>query len=219
VPPAGSNKAATKTFLKIASDGVTTGSVEVFLNGQGAADSRAWARDLTKNTEDDLVKNMFRRQGVIGSGKLEKDDPKELLDSYHYKISLTGEKYLKVPGPGAFYIYPPFGLGAPIQSGLQGASEVEKEAHVTCGGIHLVEDYVIELPKDIKVLSIPDDMEASIDLVSYKATYKIEDNVLTVRRVLDDRTTGNTCSPQTMQEYKKIAEKVSDNLKSQVLYK
>ena len=219
VPPIGKNRQHVKSAMKIASDGSVTGSVEVFQNGLSAAESRVWARKITKDVEEDLVKDMFRRHGMIGSGKFEKDDPTGLTDSYHYKASLNAEKFLKLPGAGAFYIYPPLDIVSSIQASLRSAMEPEKEADVACMDGTEVEDYVIEIPKTLKVLSVPNNMKVANDFVSYTATYKLKGNVLTVKRTLDDRTKGNVCSPQIFAEYKKIAEKVMDNLKEQVLYK
>ncbi len=219
VPPIGSNRNQTKSTIKIASDGAASGSVEVFQSGQGAAASRAWSREITKNDEEDLVKNVLRSQGMIGSGKFEKDDPTRLADTYHYKASFNAEKYIKLPGAGAFYISPPLGIVASIQNLLQSEMEPEKKADVACGSGTLIEDYVIVLPRKVKVLSIPDNFKLSNDILSYTANYKLKGNVLTVRRKLDDRTKGNICSPQFFVAYKKIAEQVMDNLKEQVLYK
>jgi transglutaminase-like putative cysteine protease len=219
VSPIGSNRQNSKTTMKIALDGSVSGSIEVYQNGQGASQSRSWARKITKDVEDDMVKNMFRQQGMIGSGKFEKDDPTGLANTYHYKASFNAEKFIKLPGAGAFYIYPPIGIVPSIQDLLRSTLEPEKEADVTCFSGTALEDYVIELPKTVKVLSIPDNLKVANDFVSYTANYKLKGNVLTVKRTVDDRTKGNVCSPQFSAEYKKIAEKVMDNLKEQVLYK
>jgi transglutaminase-like putative cysteine protease len=218
-PAPGSNQERTKIAMKIAPDGGISGSVEVFQKGRGAAASRKWARNLTKDAEADLVKNIFRAQGLIGSGALEKDDPAGLNDTYHFKTTFSAEKYLKLPGAGAFYVHPPVGMSPPIYAILRSADEVEQEADVSCSNVTLTEEYVIELPKTMKVLSVPDNVKVANDFVSYAATYKLKGNVLTVKRTLDDRTKGNVCSPQFIAEYKKIADRAMDNLKEQVLYK
>lgn len=217
--PIGSNRQHAKSVIRIASDGSASGSVEVFQNGQGAAQSRAWARRMSKDVEADLVKNIFRRQGMIGSGSFEKDDPTGLADTYRYKASLNAEKFLKFPGAGAFHITPPLGIVTSLGDLLQSAMEPEAEADIACWGGTAVEDYVIVLPRTLKILAIPDNMKIANDFLSYSATYKLKGNVLTVKRTLDDRTKGNVCSPQIVAEYKKIAGKVLDNLKEQVLYK
>ncbi|WP_301101249.1 DUF3857 and transglutaminase domain-containing protein [Propionivibrio sp.] len=219
VAPINSNREHVKSAIKIAPDGSASGSIEVVEKGEGAVRSRAWARKISKDAEEDLVKNVFRGQGMIGYGKFEKDDPTGMVDSYHYKASLNAEKFLKLPGPGAFYISPPLGLSASIAGAVRTPAESEKEADVTCSGGSIIEEYVIELPKALRVLSIPNNAKLKNEFLSYAATYVLKGKVLTVKRTLDDHTKGNVCSPQYFAEYKKIADKVMDNLKEQVLYK
>jgi hypothetical protein len=102
---------------------------------------------------------------------------------------------------------------------LASAQEVEKAADVVCFGVTAIEDYVIELPKTVKILAIPDDMAVTNDLASYSSSYQVKNNVLTVKRKFEDHTKGNVCSPQIMAEFKQIADKARDNLEEPVLYK
>ena len=217
--PVGSNRQQTKSILKIAQNGSISGSVEVFQKGDSAVQTRAWARTVSKDWEADFLKNMFLQQGMIGSGKIDKDDPTALTDVYHYRAEMSVEKFVKLPGSGAFYIYPLLGSAGSIQNFLTYSMEPEKEADVTCTSGALTEEYEIVLPKTMKVLSIPDDLKIDKDFLAYNATYRLKDNVLTVKREIDDRTKGNVCSPQIFVAYKEFGEKVMDDLKSQVLYK
>ena len=219
VTPGSRNRQVVRSVLKVAADGSASGSVDVSLAGEGAVSSREWARKSTREYEDNLVKNIFRNQGLIGSGTFEKDDPQALSDTYNYKASFTAEKYMKVAGAGAFIIVPPLGMGTPMVQVAQSAMEVESEAEVTCHGISMIEDFVIALPKSTRILSVPANLKISNELVSFKATYKLRGSTLLVSRVLEDRTKGNICSPKLANEYRKIMEPVLDNLKEQVLYK
>lgn len=219
VSPVGHDRQTMKSVMKMAADGSISGTIEVSQKGRSAAETRAWTRKLTKEVEDDLVKNVFRGQGLIGQGKFEKADPTALIDTNHYKLRYSADKFIKLPGSGAFYIHPIFNAGGSIQSLLADSLEPETEADVVCSSGSATEEYVMELPKTLKVLSIPDDLIINNPVVSYQARYRLKGNVLTVKRTLDDRTPGNICSPQTMLAYKKFADRVMDNLKSQVLYK
>jgi len=116
--------------------------------------------------------------------------------------------------------YDPVITGAmSITSMLASSMDPEKHADVVCTSGTSTEEYVIELPSTTKILAIPDDLKIGNDFLSYDATYRMKDNVLTVTRTLDDRTHGNVCPPQVFIAYQKIAEKVRDNLSMQVLYK
>ena len=219
VPPAAQSRQTVRSLMKVAADGSVSGSVEVIQAGRDAVATRAWARSMTREVEEDLVKNAFRRMGIIGSGTLEKDDPKALIDSYRYKASFKAEKFMKTPGAGAFYIFPPLGIVQPIIGAVKSVMEPEAEADVACVGGNMAEDYVIELPKGVKVLSVPGDLKVGNELASYQASYKLKGNTLTVKRLLEDRTRGNVCAPEVFAKYRPIAEKIIDNLKEQVLYK
>ncbi len=205
--------------LKLAGDGTIQGTIEVHEKGANAAETRAMARRMSKNAEEDFVKNMFRSMGMIGSGSFEKDDPTELSASYRYKATISLERFAKLPGAGAFNIYPLFPTAASIHNFVQSAIEPELEADVACHSGTSIEEYSIELPKNLRVLSLPENLRLSGDVLSYSARYKQKGNVLTVTRALEDRTKGNVCSAGQLIEYKKFAEKVMDDLKAQVLYK
>lgn len=219
VPPASQSRQTVRSLMKVAADGSVSGSVEVIQAGRDAVAARAWARNMTREVEEDLVKNAFRRMGIIGSGKLEKDDPKALIDSYRYKASFKAEKFMKTPGAGAFYIFPPLGIAQPIIAAVKSVMEPETEADVACVGGTMTEEYVIELPKGVKVLSVPGDIKVGNELAAYQASYKLKGATLTVKRVLEDRTRGNVCAPAVLAKYRPVAEKTIDNLKEQVLYK
>jgi transglutaminase-like putative cysteine protease len=219
VPPIGSNRDTMNAAMRIGPNGALSGSIEVIQQGRSSISTRRWARDMTKDTEDELIKNLLRSQGLLGTGRMEKDDPSGLKDGYRYKVTLDTEKYLRLPGPGAFFITAPLGIGSTLESMLQSATEPDPEAEVACTSGHAEEHFSIELPKAMKVLSIPGDARVTSSLLTYSATYRLKGNRLTVHRMLDDRTKGNVCSPETIAAYRKIAERALDNIKEQVLYK
>lgn len=126
---------------------------------------------------------------------------------------------MKTPGAGAFYIFPPLNIAQPIISAVQTVMEPETEADIACMGGTMTEEYVIELPKGVKVLSLPGDFKLSNELASYQASYKLKGATLKVKRVLEDRTRGNVCAPALIAKYRPLAERIIDNLKEQVLYK
>jgi transglutaminase-like putative cysteine protease len=208
----------TRSVLTVAADGSVAGTTDVFQKGEHAASTRAWARRLNRNREKDMVRDMFRQRSQIGDGTFTKDDPTALSDSYHFKLDYTSEKFIKLPGAGAFYLAPPLSGGS-VQGQLQFTDEPEKDADVTCRGGIARDEYVVHFPTGLRILSIPDDVRSANRYLAYEATYRLKGNVLTVTRVLDDKTAGNVCSPKVAADYKKIGDGVLDDLRSQVLYK
>jgi hypothetical protein len=218
VLPPEANSETTRTVIAVAADGAVSGSEEVFQRGESAAATRAWARRLNRNYEEELVHNMFRRQDLIGDGRLSKDDPAALGDSYHYRLDYKVERYIRLPGAGAFYVSPPAGNGS-VQKMLQFEGEIETRADVACHGGIAREEYEMHFPPGMRILSVPDEVNVANDYLAYRASYRLKGRTLSIERVLTDKLKGATCSPQVAAEYKKIGDLVQDDLRSQVLYK
>jgi len=212
------NSEVIRSVMTVGADGSVTGTTEVVQAGDGAAATRDWARNLTRNVEDDLVRNMFRQQNLIGNGTFTKDDPTARSETYRYGFNYSVEKYIRLPGAGAFYVAPPVG-GVSVGKFLQFTDQAEKAADVACRGGVGRDELEIRFPKGLTVLAVPDDVRGSNARVAYEATYRLKGNVLTIKRELMDKTIGTVCSPELVAEYKKIGDLVMDDMRSQVLYK
>jgi transglutaminase-like putative cysteine protease len=219
VPPTGSNRQHVKTTVTIGADGTATGEIDVSLNGAFAENTRASLRHMPMDGLDEIVENVFRGMGYVGSGKAHLEDPKALLDSYHYKVNFEVKDLVPLPGPGAFHIYPLFNTEAPVHSYLAAATEQEESVDTVCMSGTSVEEYTYQFPRNMKILSVPDDMNVTNDFLSYHASYRLKGNTLAVKRTLDDRTPGNICTPAMASAYKKLASQAAKNVKAQVVYK
>jgi hypothetical protein len=220
VLPIGANQQIMKTFVEIQADGSVKGEVEVALRGMFAVRARSRFRDMPKEREKDLVKNIFQAGGYIGSGTFSKEDPKDLLDSFKYSAKFEVSNLFSLPGAGAFPILPIFYNESPISQYVSAAVQgVEESTDTACSSGRSVEEYVYQFPKGVKILSVPADMKQNNDFLSYSATYRLKGNTVTVKRVFDDRTQGNVCAPKVSADYKQFAKKVLINLKAQVVYK
>lgn len=205
--------------LKIKQDGSISGSIDATLKGDAAVTVREWARKLSHNDEEDFVKNVFRAAGVNATGKLIKDDPSPLTDSYHFRIIISrAEKFLKSLHGGAFSLYPIL-AGRGIRGMVPTGSEQEIPYDVACSSGAATESYVIELPKGMKVLRIPKNIKASNSVQSYQATYYLKHGVLIAQRNFEDHTPTSVCSPDISAEYAQLGSKITDNLLEQVIYK
>lgn len=216
----GSNAQIMKTRIKINDDGSVTGNVEIGLKGYFAADSRASLRNLSKEAAEDLVKNVLQGAGYAGTGKFEKDDPTALNDTFNYKASFEFKNFTQLPGAGAFSIHPVFYSNAPVASfASDGLDDSEILDEFSCSNGESLEEYVFTFPKKMKVLAVPDNMALTTANLTYKASYRLKGNQLTVTRKVVDKTRGNVCAPAIAAEYKDFSSKVMQNLKAQVVYK
>ncbi|HEV8695292.1 MAG TPA: DUF3857 and transglutaminase domain-containing protein [Lysobacter sp.] len=215
--PLGSNRQHMSTKLTIQADGSVKGQVDVTLDGMLAAASRAAFRNITDEQRKDMVKNYFQSRGQIGSGSMEWEDAKPLLNKHRYDAQFEVKEML--PVPGAFPIQPSFfSMGGIASFAASASDEVEGTYDTACGSGHSEEEYTFEFAKELKVLAIPPNLSLANDVLSYNATYELKDNILKVKRVLDDRTPGPTCSPAFNAAYDALMKKVLPNLKAQVVY-
>ncbi|MDR7098708.1 transglutaminase-like putative cysteine protease [Lysobacter niabensis] len=215
--PVGSNRQRMKSTLKIEANGSISGQTEVAVEGLYAALSRAGFRNVSEEQRKDMVKNYFQGTGHDASGNVGWDDPKPLLDKHAFHAQFAIKEVLAVPG--AFQIRAPFFSIAGVDHfAQQGNDEVDEHFESACGSGHSEEEYTYEFAKELKVLAIPPNVSLSSDAASYEATYELEGNLLKVRRVLDDRTPGPTCSPEYNTKYAALMKQVLSNLKSQVVY-
>lgn len=218
--PAGTNAQTMKTRLKINDDGSVTGDVDVTLKGMYAADSRASLRNLSKENAEELVKNVLQGQGFAGKGIFHKDDPTALIDTFHYKASFDFKNFTQLPGAGAFAVRPVFYSNAPVAHfASAGFDDSETVDAFACSNGESLEEYVITFPRKMKVLAVPENMSLSSANLTYKSTYKLKGNQLTVTRRVDDHTRGNVCAPAIAAEYKAFGVKVLQDIKAQVVYK
>ncbi len=219
-PQPGSNVQTMKTRIKINDDGSVKGSVEVAVKGDYGVDVRSGLRGVSKEAMQDMVKNVLQGMGFNGSGKFESDDATALIDTMNYKASFEFKNFTQLPGAGAFAIAPLFFSRAPVSEfASDGLDESETLTEFACSNGASLEEYVFTFPKKMKILAVPENMSHRTANVSYKASYRLKGNELTVTRQVDDRTRGNVCAPAIAAEYKAFSKKITPNLKAQVVYK
>ena len=155
----------------------------------------------------------------MANGTFSKDDPTALTDTYTYSADYQVKDLFQFNKTGTIGIAPLFFNFAPIAGFLKELNEDDEPFDIACNSGKSVEEFNYVFPKELTIISIPDDMQVSNKTLSYMASYKLEDNVLTVKRTFDDKTQGNTCSPEVNKENNELVKKAWKNYKEQVIYK
>jgi transglutaminase-like putative cysteine protease len=214
----GVNHQRVKSVIRIQPDGSAKGEMEFAQKGMFAVSARDRFRSVTPEMEEEMMKSVFSGDGRVGFGKLTKDDPKGLLDVYAYKVAFEKPEFVQLPGAGAFSIAPFFYSEAPIQSLLWEAQQPEQPFDFACTSGVSIEEYKYHFPKNMKVLAVPKNVAVSNATFSYRATYALKGDTLSVTRTVEDRTPGNICTPQSFSEFRKVALKALQDVKAQVVY-
>lgn len=219
IPSVDMNQQTVKTNIQLHPDGSASIQVEVAYRGLWAAYARAQLRDIPKDYEEQLIPETLKTFGFVGTGTLEREDTKVLLDRFNLTATMEVKNYIQPSGAGALSIYPLLPTEAPIQHFVRSATEYEETADVLCGAGRSTEDYMITFPKDRQILSIPADFSAEQDFAAYKATSSQKGNTVMIRRDFNDQTKGNICSVDYSRKFHEFVTPLVPKIREQILYK
>jgi transglutaminase-like putative cysteine protease len=145
---------SSKARLKIAADGSVTGDVEVVQSGSTAISTRQRMKNATAAFEKRMLEDMFNREKNGGWGKLEKDDPNVVADTYRYRLQFHVKEFLTIPGPSAWSMNSPgFGdghIGGRVYGLALEPDDISEE--VLCLGGKSTNELTVEFPKNAPLL-------------------------------------------------------------------
>ena len=213
------NQLRLATDLTIHPDGSADGVTRINETGVTADSLRAALNNLEPNREDLTLQHILQNNGFEGTGSLITSDRSTLAAAPEFGGRYNLPDAYVMPGPAALTVRSPFaGSASTIESFLVAANEPHT-VNFQCYGSDRKEQYKIDLPKDVSVLAIPRDVAIDVKDMSYRATYKLSDNSVTVMRELQNRTPGNACTPNDAAAAREFAHSVRRDLRSQVLYR
>ncbi len=214
----GDNQQEVESTMQIHADGSITGDIQVHAKGKPAVEMRQSWRYITKEQEEEWLKQIFSSQHNIGSASIQKDDPAPLLPEYKYALKFTRPDFILPEGVDGFNVYPLAPTPMAIYTFLTYANEDIEGYDIACSNGHSVERLVYELPDGLKILAKPDDMEIDENHLYYKASYKLDGNKLQVFREMNDKTPGNVCSAELMNRQRQTLIKIAKNMQAKVIY-
>jgi hypothetical protein len=210
-----SNKFTIASKVKINEDGSAKGSGNIMAQGWKAANMNAAFKNLSKEREEEGIKKLLRKYGLEGTAQLITEDKPSAPDIASFSVNFDIKDFIAIGSAGAVPIPPLL-----VQPAITAYKTLEDTAYGSiCEGGHLQEDFTFEFPENVKILAIPENMYIANNIASYTATYKLEGNIVTVTRKYDEFTDGPVCDQKAIDVYKQLANKVTPNLKAQILYK
>ncbi len=214
----GDNYQEIDSTMQVQPDGSVIGKIDVKTKGKPAVEARDGWRHVGKEEEEEWLKRSFSSQNQIGSATMTKDDPTPLTSKFNFSIEFKRPEFIPSSGAGGFYVAPPMYTPMGLWSIATYPNKDIEGYDVACSNGRSVERIVYEFPENIKILAVPEDLEVNENYIHFKATYVQEGNKLKVARDIDDSTPGNVCSAEIMNKQRQTLMKISDNMKSQVVY-
>ncbi len=204
--------------MSVQSDGSVTGTIHIEVIGEPAVRVRALWRDVTVQMENEWIEAMFSSEVNIGSGSIKKEDPKPLLSDYKYSFKFHQPDYILSEGAGGFSVGPIAYVPMAVSSFLDHSNEDVQAEEVACGNGYSIEYLEYEFPDNIRILASPEDFSIAENYLTYRASYALTGNKLSIVRELNDETPGNVCAAQLINAQRETIIKILKNLRSQVVY-
>jgi len=217
-PKPGSHSQELIADINIGKDGSIKGDVKVKLEGNPAVSARSNWRNVTRDQEDEWLKNRFSANGHIGAATISKDDPKPLAGTFNYSMTFERPDYLLTDSAGAFVAHSP-ALSYLSVSDLAWVPDQIEEHPITCSHGRSKETFVYHLPDNFRILDVPNDKTIDGQYLHYEARYQQDKHTLTVTRLLEDSTPGPICEPSIIAAQQETLQKISRNLRGQIVYK
>ncbi|HEX2083367.1 MAG TPA: DUF3857 and transglutaminase domain-containing protein [Xanthomonadaceae bacterium] len=216
--PVDGNWQRLRANMRIAADGSVEGEHTVELQGPMAIAVREQFRSMGAEDAKKLVRLFFQQMAVNADGSVEYDDPEAMEERFRLSAKFKAAQML--PIPGGFAPQPWFMSMAPVHQivARNVPTEGQAQGESACGGVVSEEELVYEFPASIRIAALPADATIRGEAVTYSATYRRQDNRITVRRKLDDRTPGPVCSPEYNQDYAELMRRILPNVRSQIVY-
>jgi hypothetical protein len=204
--PVGRNVQDLTMTLKLNETGAGSGNMRVSLQGEFAAAMRSRFRDWPQENQKKFVRESLRQMRLRGDGAIRFDDPEPLLDKFEYDIQFTVQELIE-PSGGVLPIAPLFGSSAPVSQFLHA---FDRELDVEDGSCHngmSSETYTIELPKNLRIASVPPKASFSTEYLDYSQAFELKGNSLKVQRRLNDKSPSGFCSAQVMEKFMLASER------------
>jgi len=218
IPKWSDRGSSSTTVMKVHADGSADGETTFDAKGDLAGRMRYAMLYLQPNLEDSTVRRALTANGFTGTGTLDKGYVKDLTDTYSYTAKFKISDAMNLPGPGAMSIRSPYdGLGD-MTNFIDDVNEPDATVNFLCYGAYAKQELTVDLPKGVKVLAVPKDIEIKGKYQTYKATYQVHGGTFTARRELVDRTPGPVCAPAVEVEYRKFETAVRKELREQLVY-
>jgi hypothetical protein len=215
----GTNSQDMDLKIVIDKEGTAKGLMTVKLKGDSAIDTRQGFRDWSLDAQKKYVKESIKSMKLTGDGSITFEDPTAFLDTFSYSIEFTINKWLTLGG-GQLPVFPIFSTPAPVNRYLYSSDDADDlNFDVFCTNGISTENYAFTFPTNVKIISLPKNINIKDPLLDYSAVNKLNGNRLEIKRSIDDKSPGGVCTPAINKAFHAVAEKAMQASKAQILYK
>ena len=194
------NKLISKTPMTIRADGSVVGANESRMTGTTEINNRLLRFQQTGETMENIVRNALYRFNEIGSGNITFTAPWDLEKAYQVGSTFELETIANFSSPGAFTV--PVGVAPGRIAEMTIYKPLEnRDFPYVCESENLAEEYILTLPENIQINSLPKNVNHSVDHIRYESRYDLQGSILKVYRNIVFDYPNRQC---TTEKYKQL---------------
>lgn len=211
------NMVQTEAIMNIQKNGEIEGYSKTIYKGSEEIGARNTYDAYEDVKEDKMVKNHLSVFRQTGSGRFAPTDVNDLNLPFNLSTTFKLDPIANIPGAGAITI--PVGLtpGKLYSMSFLQPPETPKNAFA-CHSRSIIENYVLNFPKNVKVTRIPENSSFETKEIYYASEYTQKDNTVKVQRVLINYRPSMVCQPKELKEIKSFLVVLKKDLRSQIFY-
>jgi hypothetical protein len=211
------NRTVTGISMTILKDGRIKGSAHTSYWGSAEIAARYKYEGVGTTMSEKMVSNQLAKFRLTGEGKLKTTPIYDLDQALSTDSQFTLDAVSNFPGPGAMMV--PVGLAPGELASIANDRPPEKFTRpYRCATRMVSEGYVIEFPKNVKVTRIPQPVKYESGGIRYDADYHLQDNNVTVVRLLSVQRPGAVCKTEELQKWKDFYQVFIKDMRGQIFY-
>ena len=211
------NLIATKVDITIAKDGSMRGTSHSRMTGAIEVNFRGVQSAEAGTEDEELARHRLNPVGETGLGKITAGDPFNLAKPFEESTTFTLDANSNFPGPGAMKI--PVGIteGSIARLGRNKPRDTIKFP-TACYSNTMEETYTLTFPSNTHITRIPTDVNYENASISYRATYRLNDNKVEVFRRYQAENETHVCDASSNARKLAFFKVLQRDLKSQIFY-
>ena len=206
----------TFAWFDVQEDGSSSFSVAKLNEGAVAEPYRTAVRDTKEADRKLFVEQLLHGLGQRGAGVFDAGKLDSVGDEYGMRLTGSSDNFASLPGPlglaTSFNVW-----GGIAETALALSQERKRTQDFMCPPIDMEEETGFRFPDSVKVIALPTPLSLQDGNFSYRARYRQLGNLVVVQRQLNFRHDGIVCTPVEYQRMQPLLERMTRDLKSQVI--
>ena len=200
-------------------DGNIRGTTSARTTGNFETTLRGWVANIPKGQEEKAASNWISSTGSKATAKLKVGEPRDFSKPYEFAVEFEIKEAISLDSPGAFRI--PTGItSAALSELIKGVNQLgPRKNPFFCASESRVEEIELALPAEVTVAALPKPLEFKGKTIRYESSYKLEGNVVSVRRTLLRDRPSRVCGPELWPETDEMRAAIARDLRAQILLK